>query len=241
MSKLTTSARKYAASTALDSLSIGPGLTHTEALAKELAMPIETRPYASYDQYIQHQKSKADHGTPLYAKLLTDLWEPDCAGFRENFKPYKDILANCQDALCLGARTGQEVHVLREMGVAGAIGIDLVPTPPLVLAGDVHQLQFADASYDFIFSNIFDHVLYPDRFVNEVKRVTRPGAHILLHLSVAPAGQPHPDNDQWAANTLRDSSDVVRLFGDGYTVLEDHLLGQPNWPTYWTLFIRKSS
>lgn len=204
-------------------------------------MAIETRPYASYEDYIRHQKSKADHGTPLYTKLLTDLWEPDCAGFRENFRPYAEILATCTNALCLGARTGQEVHVLREMGVAGALGIDLVATPPLVLEGDVHQLQFADASYDFVFSNIFDHVLYPDRFVSEIKRVTRPGAHILLHLSVAPAGMPHPDNDQWAANTLRDSRDVVALFGPGYKVIEDRLLGQPNWPTYWTLFLRKDA
>lgn len=203
-------------------------------------MPIETRQYASYDDYLRHQKSKANHGTPLYTKLLTDQWEPDCAGFRENFRPYQDILARCANALCLGARTGQEVHVLREMGVAGALGIDLVPTPPLVLAGDVHQLQFADASYDFVFSNIFDHVLYPDRFVSEIKRVSRPGAHILLHLSVSGEGQAHPDNDAWAANTLRDSADVVALFGPDYTVLEDRLLGQPNWPTYWTLLLRKA-
>ncbi|MBB5206396.1 SAM-dependent methyltransferase [Inhella inkyongensis] len=202
-------------------------------------MAIETRAYASYEDYIRHQKSKADHGTPLYTKLLTDLWEPDCAGFRENFRPYKEILAGCSNALCLGARTGQEVHVLREMGVSGALGIDLVATPPLVLEGDVHQLQFTDASYDFVFSNIFDHVLYPDRFVAEIKRVTRPGAHILLHLSVAPEGLPHPDNDQWAANTLRDSRDVVALFGPGYQVIEDRLLAQANWPTYWTLFLRK--
>lgn len=203
-------------------------------------MAIETRTYASYEDYIRHQKSKADHGTPLYSKLLTDLWEPDCAGFRENFRPYAGILATCRNALCLGARTGQEVHVLREMGVTDALGIDLVPTPPLVLAGDVHQLQFGDASYDFVFSNIFDHVLYPDRFVSEINRVTRPGGHVLLHLSVAGADQAHPDNDQWAANTLRDSGDVVRLFGGGYQVLEDRLLGQPNWPTYWTLFLKKN-
>jgi SAM-dependent methyltransferase len=203
-------------------------------------MPIETRAYANYDDYIRHQKSKADHGTPLYTKLLTDLWEPDCEGFRQNFRPYQGILAACPNALCLGARTGQEVHVLREMGVSGAIGIDLVPTPPLVLEGDVHALQFPDQSFAFVFSNIFDHVLYPERFVSEIQRVTQAGAHILLHLSVAGDGQHHPDNDAWAANTLRDSSDVVALFGPGYTVVEDHLLGQPNWPTYWTLLLRKS-
>jgi len=201
---------------------------------------IETRPYASYDEYIRHQKSKADHGSPLYNRLLTDLWEPDCAGFRENFRPYAEYLSQCQNALCLGARTGQEVHVLREMGVVDAIGIDLVSTPPLVLEGDVHQLNFADASQDFIFSNIFDHVLYPEKFVAEIKRVLKPGKQCLLHLSVSGVDQAHPDNDYWAANTLRSSKAVIDLFGPCYTVLEDRLLGQPNWPTYWTLLVSKA-
>lgn len=202
-------------------------------------MSIETRPYATYEDYIRHQKSKADHGSPLYQRLLGDLWEPDCAGFRENFRPYAQWLSQCENALCLGARTGQEVHVLREMGVDGAIGIDLVSTPPLVLEGDVHDLQFADASQDFVFSNIFDHVLYPQKFIAEIKRVLKPRRHCLLHLSVAPEGKPHPDNDLWAANTLRSSQAVIDLFGPGYTVVEDKLLGQPNWPTYWTLLVHK--
>lgn len=199
---------------------------------------IETRQYASYEDYIRHQKSKADHGSPLYNSLLNELWEPDCAGFRENFRPYAAMLADCRNALCLGARTGQEVHVLREMGVSEAIGVDLVSTPPLVLEGDVHDLQFSDSSYDFVFSNIFDHVLYPEKFVSEIKRVLKPGGHCLLHLSVAPEGLPHPDNDLWAANTLRSSQAVIDLFGSEYQVIEDRLLAQPNWPTYWTLYLR---
>jgi SAM-dependent methyltransferase len=199
---------------------------------------IETKKYESYDDYVKHQKSKADHGSPLYQKLLTDLWESDCEGFRENFRPYSAILTSGKEALCLGARTGQEVSVLREMGV-NALGIDLVSTPPLVLEGDVHNLSFPSASYDFIFSNIFDHVLYPGRFIAEIKRVLRPGGHCLLHLSIAGENQEHPDNDAWAANTLRSSQPVIELFGNSYDVLEDQLLGQKNWPTYWTLLVRK--
>ena len=42
-----------------------------------------------------------------------------------------------------------------------------------------------------------------------------------------------------AANTLRSSQAVIDLFGPGYTVVEDKLLGQPNWPTYWTLLVHK--
>lgn len=200
---------------------------------------IETRSYDSYEAYIRHQKSKADHGSPLYKRLLTDLWESDCAGFRENFAPYAEMLSTCDNALCLGARTGQEVHVLRQMGVSGAIGIDLVSTLPLVLEGDVHNVKFDDNSFDFIFSNIFDHVLYPDKFVLEIKRLLKPNRHCLLHLSVAPEGKEHPDDDPWSANTLRSSQLVIDLFGVDYKVIEDRPLGQKNWPTYWTLYLQK--
>ena len=96
---------------------------------------IEVRNYSNYQEYIDHQKSKADHGTPLYNLLLNELWEPDCEGFRENFRPYREMLSGCRNALCLGARTGQEVFVLRELGVEDVIGIDLVATPPIGYGG----------------------------------------------------------------------------------------------------------
>jgi len=96
---------------------------------------IEVRNYSNHQEYIDHQKSKADHGTPLYNLLLNELLELDCGGFRENFRPYTEMLSGCRNALCLGARTGQEVFVLRELGVEEAIGIDLVATPPIGYGG----------------------------------------------------------------------------------------------------------
>jgi len=197
--------------------------------------PIKTKTYSSYEDYIIHQKSKANHGTPLYNALLNELWESDCEGFRLNFKPYEDIIKSLPTALCLGARTGQEVFVLREMGV-GAIGIDLVDTPPLVLEGDVHDIQFEDDSCDFVFSNIFDHVLYPDKFVSEIKRVLKPGGYCLLHLSISEDG--HPDNDPWGACDLNSTQQVLDLFGEGFKVIDDKPLNQPNWPTYHVLFLQ---
>lgn len=194
---------------------------------------IEIKHYANYDEYIAHQKSKADFGTSLRERLLPtgDLWESDCAGFRENFRPYEDILKGCKNAMCLGARTGMEVHVLREMGL-DAIGIDLVETPPLVLSGYVHDVQFAADSFDFIFSNIFDHVLYPDKFIREIERIAKPNSYVLLHLSV------QVRDDHHAANVLHSSEHVIKLFNREIEVLEDKKLNQPEWPEYWTLFIK---
>jgi SAM-dependent methyltransferase len=192
---------------------------------------IELKNYRDYESYIAHQKSKANHGSPLRNRLLTDLWEPDCDGFRLNFKPYDELLKGCKNALCLGARTGQEVFVLKELGL-DAIGIDLVDNPPLVIEGDVHNLKFEDVSYDFIFSNIFDHVLYPEKFVSEIKRVLKPGGHCLLHLSILDRDDAH------SANVLHSADVVIGLFKD-MEILVNKKLDQPNWPQYWELMLKK--
>jgi ubiquinone/menaquinone biosynthesis C-methylase UbiE len=126
---------------------------------------------------------------------------------------------------------GEEVSVLKELGI-DAIGIDLVDNPPLVIKGDCHNLAFEDKSYDFIFSNIFDHVLYPEKFISEIERVIKPGGHCLLHLSVQVRDDVH------AANVLLGSNYVISLFKKDITILEDQKLNQPEWPEYWTLMIK---
>lgn len=199
---------------------------------KFMSEGIELKNYENYDDYISHQKSKANHGSDLRNRLLNELWEPDCEGFRLNFKNYHDILSTKTNALCLGARTGQEVFVLKELGL-DAIGIDLVDNPPLVMEGDVHNLTFDNESYDFIFSNIFDHVLYPEKFVSEIERVLKPGGHCLLHLSILDRDDAH------SANVLHSSNHVINLFKGQIEILVDKELGQPEWPQYWELMIKK--
>ena len=36
-------------------------------------MSIKTKEYSTYEEYIDHQKSKANHGTKLYEQLKTKL------------------------------------------------------------------------------------------------------------------------------------------------------------------------
>jgi D-mannonate dehydratase len=60
-----------------------------------------------------------------------------------------------------------------------------------------------------------------------------------LHLSIATDGHDHPDDDQWAANSISSSAAVIEMLGEGYEIIEDKPLNQPNWPTYWTLFFKK--
>ena len=82
-------------------------------------------------------------------------WDKKVLGFERLFQRNNAYLNNKKKAICLGARTGQEVFVLRELGL-DTIGIDLVPFPPYTVKGDIHNLSFKDKEFDFVFTNIFN-------------------------------------------------------------------------------------
>ena len=196
-------------------------------------MAIEIKKFNNYTDYISLQKSKAPHGSPLNRRLSQDgdLWESDCEGFHLNFKNHLEKIKKCTKGICLGARTGQEVYVLKEIGLVDIIGIDLVDNPPLVIEGDVHNVQYGDNTFDFIFSNIFDHVLYPNKFVEEIERLSKPNTFCILHLSINDKADFH------AANVLSDAQSVLNLFSREIEILENKPLGQKDWPAYWELVV----
>jgi len=195
-------------------------------------MGIETKKYQNYYAYMNHQKSKAPPGSPLFNKLIGENREPMLAGFRLNFAPHVDAIEKSTKALCLGARTGAEVSVLKEMGLEDAIGIDLNPHPPLVVEGDIHYLQYEGSFFDFIFSNVFDHSCYPQKFISEIERVAKPNTYCILHLSI------NDREDYHAANVLSDSQTAIDLFKRDVEILKNESLGQPDWPGYWELVLR---
>lgn len=197
--------------------------------------------YKSYEDYVTHQKSKAPHGGDLHKALSKggELWESDCRGFKLIFESNKELMSlipSIQNALCLGARTGQEVYVLRELGIKEALGIDLNDDPPLVIEGDVHDLEFEDASYDFIFSNIFDHVLYPDKFISEIERVLKPNGHCLLHVDSSNS------MDHFSANHLHDVNYPVTLFKNEIEIVKSERLNVDfQWPDFTEFLIKIKS
>jgi SAM-dependent methyltransferase len=189
-------------------------------------MIIPTKQYSNYESYIEHQKSKAAPGTALREELMHGRsWHKDCNAFREIFHTNENLVLKATRAVCLGARTGQEVHCLREMGIP-TIGFDLEECPPYVWVGDVHNIPLEDSSIDFIFSNIFDHVLMPDKFISEIERIARPGTVCILELEL------NKTDDAHAVNTLTDHQDVVSLFTRPIEVLKFErifLYDQPEW------------
>ncbi|XP_008799980.3 uncharacterized protein LOC103714492 [Phoenix dactylifera] len=163
--------------------------------------------YNSYEDYIKHQLNKTLNPR-LRRVWATRDWDRKVLVFARFFSDMKSrgLLSNNSRALCIGARLGQEVAALRRVGVDDAVGVDLVPSPPLVVAGDFHAQPFPDSSFDFEFSNVFDHALYPDRFVAEIERTLRPGGVAVLHVAL------HRRGDKYSANDLFGVDGVLGLF-----------------------------
>ena len=108
-------------------------------------------------------------------------WETKVNGFRNLFKRNQEFVNNKKKALCLGSRIGQEVFVLRELGLE-AIGIDLVEFLPFTIKGDFRNFIFEDKTFDLIFANILDHSLHLEKFIHEMERVAISGGIIIVNL-----------------------------------------------------------
>uniref|UniRef100_A0A6N2KA76 Methyltransferase type 11 domain-containing protein n=1 Tax=Salix viminalis TaxID=40686 RepID=A0A6N2KA76_SALVM len=139
--------------------------------------------YSSYDEYIQRQLNKTLN--PKLRKIWTT-------------RDWQRIVDR--------ARVGQEVSALKSIGVNDSIGIDLVPYPPLVVKGDFHAQPFMNDTFDFEFSNVFDHALYPWKFVGEIERTLKPGGVCVIHVALSRRA------DKYSANDLYSVGPLVELF-----------------------------
>ena len=152
------------------------------------------RDYGDYNDYISHQKEKTLDPVRR-KKWLNEEWDLKLSGFLQIFGgTCENILTDDMNALCLGARTGQEVVALRQLGL-DAIGIDLVPCEPHVIAGDIHNLDFDDKYFDFVFTNIFDHSLNPQKMISEAERVLKPNGLFLMQLQVDQGSDEYAENE----------------------------------------------
>jgi SAM-dependent methyltransferase len=161
------------------------------------------RNYNNYQKYLNHQKEKSLNNKRI-KKWLNEDWLPKVEMFLEHFKRNKKYLTKGGKALGICARTGQEIEALNKLGMK-SIGVDIVAYPPLVIEGDAHKLPFKDNEFDFVFTNSFDHSIYPDVFISEMQRVLKPNGYGLLHLQLT------KDVDIYAENILLDDKPVLEL------------------------------
>ncbi|WCJ36190.1 S-adenosyl-L-methionine-dependent methyltransferases superfamily protein [Euphorbia peplus] len=161
--------------------------------------------YTSYNAYIQHQLNKTLN--PKLRQLWkTRDWDRKVNVFAQFFTSLKqrNLLSNTSKSLSIGARVGQEVAALRRVGVADSVGIDLVPCPPLVIKGDFHAQPFDNGTFDFEFSNVFDHALYPWKFVGEIERTLRKGGVCVLHVALLHRADKYSANDLYSVGPLKE-------------------------------------
>ena len=171
--------------------------------------------YETYDEYINFQKKKTTD--PIRRKKWLGIeWNMKIKIFQKKFSEYikKGFLKEGMKCICLGARTGQEVVALNNLKM-DAIGIDIVEQEPNVIKGDIHDVPFEDNTFDFAFTNVFDHSIYPNKFISEIERVLKPNGYCLLHLEV------DKKSDIYAENKVPTTESVIELFKKS-KVLELH-------------------
>lgn len=162
------------------------------------------RAYRSYQEYIDHQKSK------LSQLDLSDYDQRYRATLRERLSAGGFVKPG-MNALCLGARLGTEVKSFIDLGLF-AIGIDLEPGVgnKYVVVGDFHDLQYAPNSVDVIFCNALDHAFDFSKLIDQIVRVIRPGGYVILELSRGTQEGNTPGF--WESFVWEKVSDVVKAF-----------------------------
>jgi len=157
-----------------------------------------------YESYLKNQLQKTTDPERV-DRWLNEEWQIKLDGFREIFKRNYKYIKRAKNAICLGSRTGQEVKALIDMGI-DAIGIDLVPFLPYTEKGDIHFLEFNENEFDLVFTNIFDHSIYPEIFCAEMERVCKTGGIIIVQLEL---GQ---GRDNYAETIVYNPIKVQKMF-----------------------------
>ena len=167
--------------------------------------------HKTYKEYVKKQIEKTKDPNRI-KKWKGNEWKTKVLGFQSLFKRNKIYLKNKKKAICLGSRTGQEVFVLRELGI-DTIGVDLVSFPPYTIMGDIHNLNFPNKKFDLCFTNIFDHSLYPKKFVSEIERICQKDAIIIINLQVK------KPTDEYSENIVNNVLTVIKMFKNSKLIL----------------------
>lgn len=183
--------------------------------SKESDSGIRKKQYDSYDEYVDHQKSKLDK---LGREGLREYDEQYHQALRDRLKDNTHINQG-DSVLCLAARIGTEVKAFLDVNCF-AIGIDLNPgfENKYVVYGDFHNIQFPSNSVDVLFSNSIDHVLKMEDFIDECKRVLKPSGIFIIEATKGE--QQGYKFDYYEATVWDHIDDMLELFNKkGFTTL----------------------
>ena len=174
-----------------------------------------SRDYASYDEYLTHQKLKLEE----LLKMKGGFTNEDILNFRlkfyRRFRHLTPLLPADANILCCGARQGTEVEVLRDLGFPKAMGIDLNPGEdnPWVKPGDFMHLDAPDNSLDLLYTNCVDHAFDLDAFFSEHARAIKPDGYVLYELGTNMEGGGGPFEAVAWERTEDVFSKMLKVFG----------------------------
>lgn len=151
---------------------------------------IRFRNYSSYQEYVDHQAEKFNEMLRAKGAFTKEVLLQYRKKFYSRFVKLSGLISKDSKILCLGARQGTEVEVLRDLGYKNSIGLDLNPGPSnkFVLQGDFMNLEELDDSVDFVYSNAVDHAFDLDTFFKEHARVLKPGGYAMYDIAVQEGG-----------------------------------------------------
>ncbi|MBN1163945.1 MAG: class I SAM-dependent methyltransferase [Candidatus Krumholzibacteriota bacterium] len=76
---------------------------------------------------------------------------------------------------------------------ADIISIDIYPAPGVTLLGDIHNLPLDSCSIDGVIARgVLEHVRYPDKVINEIFRVLKPGGKVFSSIPFMQGYHPSP-------------------------------------------------
>ena len=163
---------------------------------------LEARPFDSYEDYLELQKSKLEY---------LDLSNQEVRHRRvlKERLGALDCIDGNQRVLCLAARLGGEVWAFRDLGCF-AVGIDLNPGQgnSCVHYADFHDLPYSENCVDIVFTNSLDHAFDLGRVMKEVKRVLKADGRFILE---ADPGGGDAAADLWQSIRWERTEDLARL------------------------------
>ncbi len=194
-----------------------------EGWKSEFEGEFQYRDYASYDEYVAHQSQKFNEILKTSGGFDNRSLLEYRRRFYRRFRNIPAILDKSAQILCLGARQGTEVEVLRDMGYGNAIGLDLNPGPdnPYVIPGDFMNLDYPDASVDMVYTNCVDHAFNLDQFFKEHARVVKEGGYAIYDIASYGMGLGTFEAVGWKSDdavfvlALRYFKNVIKVETDG--------------------------
>ncbi len=192
---------------------------------------LQSRQYGTYEQYLEHQKSKLGKIKSIEKKSNVLR-----AGLKERL-PLVAAVRSGASVLCLAARSGAECEAFIELGLF-AVGIDLNPGKDnkLVLPGDFHAIQFAPDSVDIVYTNSLDHSFDLARVVGEVRRILKPGGTFIAEIVLgADDTDGRPPGDYEAMWWSKADDVVLSIAQNGFSLSGKSRFDQP-WQGVQAIF-----